>query len=66
MIMKQLSNNDYALALRLLYALSKTKGETVRERENARKAFILHKKLIRKDAKNNGDRDTRQPGGNAG
>ena len=49
--MKQLSNTDYNLALRLLYALSKTNGATVKERENARKAYVLHKKLKRKEEK---------------
>ena len=53
--MKQLSNSDYALALRLLYALSRTKGQTLRERENARKAFVLHKKLVKRDEKRNGN-----------
>lgn len=48
--MKQISNADYQLTIRLLFALSKTKGLTVRERENARKATLLYKKLIRKDA----------------
>ena len=53
--MKQISNSDYALALRLLYALSNTKGQTIREKENARKASLLHKKLLRKNAKENGN-----------
>ena len=47
--MKQLSNSDYSLALRLLGALSKTKGTTVRERENARKAALLYKKLSKRE-----------------
>ena len=51
--MKCLSNADYALALRLLFALSKTKGQTLRETENARKAYLLHKKLIKRDARDN-------------
>lgn len=47
--MKQLSNSDYASVLRLLDALSNTRGITVRERENARKAGLLVKKLKRKN-----------------
>ena len=47
--MKLISNSDYALALRLLYALSQTKGVSIREKENARKASLLHKKLSRKN-----------------
>ena len=47
--MKQVSNNDYKMILRLLYVLSKTKGESIRERETSRKAYLLHKKLTRKD-----------------
>ena len=46
--MKQVSDNDYKKILRLLYALSKTKGENVREKENSRKAYLLHKKLVKK------------------
>ena len=49
--MKQVSNSDYNRILRLLDALSKTKGVTLRERENARKAGLLVKKLKRKDEK---------------
>lgn len=52
--MRQLSNSDYALALRLLYALSATRGETIREKDNARKAFLLYRKLKKKDDKQNG------------
>jgi len=55
--MKQLSNSDYALALRLLYALSKKRGENLKERENARKATLLYRKLVRKD-----ERDKRNTG----
>lgn len=46
--MKQISNADYALTIRLLNALSKTNGQTIREKENARKA----KQLIRKFQRN--------------
>ena len=53
--MRQVSNSDYDRILRLLYALSKTGGKTVRETENARKAYLLHKKLTRKEAKQNGN-----------
>lgn len=45
--MKQVSNSDYTMILRLLHALSKTKGESVREKENARKAYLLHRKLTK-------------------
>ena len=47
--MKQLSNDDFYAVLRLLDALSDTKGVTLRERENARKAGLLARKLNRKD-----------------
>ena len=47
--MKSISNTDFKAALRLLDSLARTKGETVRERENARKAGLLVKKLKRKD-----------------
>lgn len=46
--MKTISNADYDLAIRLLQALSKTKGNTIREKENARKAGLLFKKLSKK------------------
>ena len=59
--MKQLSNSDYALALRLLHALSQTRGETRRERENARKAYVLLRKMKRKEERENGNQcNTRQ------
>lgn len=45
--MKQLSNADFSAVLRLLDALSKTNGVTIRERENARKAGLLARKLKR-------------------
>ena len=47
--MKQLSNADFYAVLRLLDALSKTNGVTLREKENARKAGLLARKLKRKD-----------------
>lgn len=47
--MKQISNADYASVLRLLEALSIAKGVTKRERENARKAALLVKKMKRKN-----------------
>ena len=47
--MKQLSNADYSSVLRLLESLSHRKGLTVREKEDARKAALLTKKLKRKD-----------------
>ena len=49
--MKQISNADFASVLRLLAALSRRKGLTVREKEDARKASLLHKKLLKKDGK---------------
>lgn len=51
--MKQVSNSDFSRILRLLYALSRTKGTSIREKENSRKAYVLHKKLMKKEAKNN-------------
>lgn len=47
--MKQISNADYSSVLRLLESLSRRKGLTVREREDARKAALLTKKLRKKD-----------------
>jgi len=44
-----ISNTDFKSVLRLLDALSRTKGDSIRERENARKAKLLHKKLRKKD-----------------
>ena len=46
--MKHISDSDYFRVLRLLYALSKINGQSVRERENARKAGLLHKKLVKR------------------
>lgn len=47
--MKQLSNADFYSVLRLLESLSRRKGLTVREKEDARKAALITKKLKRKD-----------------
>lgn len=46
--MKQLSNADFALALRLLIHLASRNGNTLREREAARKAELLARKMQRK------------------
>lgn len=59
--MKQVSDSDYSKILRLLYALSKTKGASIREKENARKAALLHRKLTRKEAKEYGAKPTGTP-----
>jgi hypothetical protein len=40
-----LSNNDFDRAVRLLRFLSRTKGTTLKEKEAARKAGLLVKKL---------------------
>lgn len=53
--MKQLSNADYSSVLRLLEALSLTRGATVKEKEDARKAALLKKKLKRKDERAKND-----------
>ena len=47
--MKQLSHADFQAVLRLLDTLSLARGSTVRERENARKAALLARKLKRND-----------------
>lgn len=49
--MKTISNANYALAMRLLEALARIPGRTVRESENARIAGLLVKKLKRKEAR---------------
>lgn len=49
--MKQISNADFQAVLRLLDTFSLARGSTVRERENARKAALLARKLKRKDEK---------------
>lgn len=51
--MKQLSNADFSAVLRLLDALSKTNGVTLREKENARKAGLLARKLKRNGERTN-------------
>ena len=43
--MRQISNRDYEQAIRLLRCLASTKGESLKERETARKACLLVKKL---------------------
>lgn len=53
--MKQLSNADFYSVLRLLESLSLRKGLTVREKEDARKAALLTKKLNRKDERERED-----------
>ena len=47
--MKQVSDADFNAIIRLLDALSKTRGESTRESENARKAGLMAKKLRKKD-----------------
>ena len=59
--MKQVSDSDYSKILRLLCALSKTKAESIREKENARKAALLYRKLTRKEAKEHGTKPTGTP-----
>lgn len=49
--MRQLSNNDYDQAIRLLRHLSTVKGDSLKEREAARKAGLLVRKLERKTLK---------------
>ena len=44
-----ISDADFASVLRLLDSLSRRQGTTVKEREDARKAALLTKKLKRKD-----------------
>lgn len=46
--MKNLSNADYASVLRLLESLSRRQGTTVREKEDARKAALMVRKMKRK------------------
>ena len=43
--MRQISNRDYEQAIRLLRCLASTKGESLKEREAARMAKLLVKKL---------------------
>lgn len=51
--MKQLSNADFSAVLRLLDSLSRRQGTNTRERENARKAGLLTRKLKRKSLQKN-------------
>lgn len=53
--MKQLSNADFYSVLRLLESLSRRKGLTVREKEDARKAALITKKLKKKDERERED-----------
>ena len=46
--MVPISNADFRTVLRLLDTLSLARGETIKERETARKAGLLVKKLKRK------------------
>ena len=57
--MVPISNADFRSVLRLLEALSLARGETIKEKEAARKAWLLVKKLKRKDV--NG-KNKRRPG----
>ena len=47
--MKELSNADYSSILRLLESLSRRQGTTIREKEDARKAALMAKKMRRKN-----------------
>ena len=49
--MVPISNADFRSVLRLLEALSLARGSTIKEKEAARKAWLLVKKLKRKDGK---------------
>lgn len=51
--MRNISNADYDMILRLLDALSRISGGTVREKENARKSSLLLRKLKKKDGRYN-------------
>lgn len=44
-----ISNADFQSVLRLLETLSLARGSTIKERENARKAGLLLKKLRKKN-----------------
>lgn len=46
--MKQISNADFSSALRLLDSLSRRPGSNLREKEDARKAALLSRKLKKK------------------
>ena len=43
--MYSLSNDDFAMAVRLLRAFAATKGDTLREREDRRQATLLFRKM---------------------
>ena len=45
--MKQLSNSDYDLTLRLLRHLSAIKGESIKDKEMSRKAGLMVRKMER-------------------
>lgn len=47
--MKQISNSDYTLVLRLLKHLSSSSGMTAREKDMARKAGLVVRKMERRD-----------------
>lgn len=49
--MKSISNSDYDQAIRLLRHLSTVKGDSLKEREAARKAGLLVKKMERSKEK---------------
>ena len=46
--MKQISNADFLSVLRLLDSLSRRQGTNIREKEDARKAALLKRKLKKK------------------
>lgn len=46
--MYRISNTDYALLLRLLRCFAETKGNTLRESEQRRKALLLRRRLEKK------------------
>lgn len=47
--MRQLSNYDFQLAMRLLRFLSQHRGTTLKEREASRKALLLVRKMEKKE-----------------
>ena len=51
--MKQVSNADFQAVLRLLDTFSLARGTAIRERENARKACLLARKLRRNESRKN-------------
>lgn len=48
--MKHISDSDYALTLRLLRHLSRKKGEGIRDKEMARKAGLMVRKMEKRDS----------------